>query len=425
MRVNKVARFPVSASGQLAERLPDPLCPRHVLIVPTERSPLADMIRATIRERGPVPFAWFMEQALYEPEHGYYSSGRCTIGRAGDYYTSVSVGPLFGRLLTTQFAEMWELLGRPRDFKIAEQGAHGGEFARDVLQAARTQHPEFFQALRYSIVEPFPLLRTRQAAALAGFEGQVKWSSSVAELPAFCGVHFSNELLDALPVHLVRWIGSAWCELYVGEKEGGFKFVEQPLSSESLVAHVKQIPLPLPVGYTTEVNFAALQWIEDVAQKLTAGFVVAVDYGYARDEFYASHRTAGTLRGFAAHRFIASPLEQIGEADITAHVEWTSVAEAAERCGFRVVGFTDQHHFITGLLAGVAGGASTATADAKTRRALQTLLHPQHLGMKFQFLCLSKNVSANDTLSGLRFAREHEERSSSQAFSGLEKCLSF
>ncbi|MGZ4985563.1 MAG: SAM-dependent methyltransferase, partial [Chthoniobacterales bacterium] len=118
---------------------------------------LIEEIRATIRARGPVSFAWFMEQALYHPTHGYYSSGRAKIGRSGDYFSNVSVGPLFGRLMAAQFAEMWEKLGRPNEFKIVEQGAHEGCFARDVLAATRELHPEFFDQLRYVIVEPFPI----------------------------------------------------------------------------------------------------------------------------------------------------------------------------------------------------------------------------------------------------------------------------
>ena len=130
---------------------------------------LTDFIRRTIRQTGPVSFDWFMEQALYHPELGYYSSGRCAIGRRGDYFTNVSVGPLFGRLLAAQFVEMWEVLGRPEDFAIVEQGAHHGDFARDALGALRERAPDFFSTLRYRIIEPFPILRERQEEALRDF----------------------------------------------------------------------------------------------------------------------------------------------------------------------------------------------------------------------------------------------------------------
>ena len=138
-------------------------------------SQLVASIREEIRERGPISFARFMEQALYHPVHGYYSSGRCAIGRRGDYFTSVSVGPLFGKMLAGQFAEIWRALGRPNDFVIVEQGAHHGEFATDVLEALRDRSPEFFATLRYRIVEPFPILRQRQQGVLRQFSGKTEW----------------------------------------------------------------------------------------------------------------------------------------------------------------------------------------------------------------------------------------------------------
>src|SRR5256886_8272882 len=163
---------------------------------------LVEMIREQIRSRGPQSFAWFMEQALYHPEHGYYSSDQAEIGRRGDYFTNVSVGPLFGELLAAQFAEIWERLGRTENFLIVEQGAHHGQFACDVLESTRRRVPDFFSALRYQIVEPFPALQDRQLETLRQFRDRVLWQKSLNELEPFVGIHFSNELLDAMPVNL-------------------------------------------------------------------------------------------------------------------------------------------------------------------------------------------------------------------------------
>ncbi len=333
---------------------------------------LVEHIRETIRARGPVTFAWFMEQALYRPLHGYYSSGRCVIGRRGDYYTSVSVGPLFGRLLAAQFAEMWTTLGRPEVFTIVEQGAHDGAFARDVLEAAREHHPDFFAALRYEIVEPSPVLQARQAETLSPFRTKVLGHPTLADLPPFCGVHFSNELIDALPVHVVQWTGAEWLERHVTERDDRFVFVNRPLSDPALAERLHEVPLPLPAGYETEINLCALEWIATVSEKLARGFLLAADYGFPRAEFYAPHRTRGTLRSYAKHRVTTSSLAEIGHADITAHVEWTSLAERAEASGLCLAGFADQHHFITGLLAGELSQEFGPASDAKTRRALQT-----------------------------------------------------
>ena len=385
---------------------------------------LVEFIRDTIRRRGPVTFEWFMEQALYHPKLGYYSSGRCAIGRRGDYFTNVSVGPLFGRLLAAQFVEMWESLSRPDGFVIVEQGAHQGDFARDVLDAVRERAPDFFSTLRYWIIEPFPVLRERQRETMRDFGGKIGWANSLIDLEPFCGIHFSNELLDAMPVHLISKVaqasslrpicsqagslcysGADWEERRVAQSGHGFHFVTTPITKMELRRHLQTIPEHLSAPYETEVNLAALRWIESVAQKLTRGYVLAVDYGHGRNDYYATDRSSGTLQSYAHHRVKASPLTEIGQADITAHVDWTSLAERAEAHGLTVAGFTDQHHFVTGVVTALLAEQFDGTADAGTRRALQTLLHPEFLGTTFQFLALTKNIPSGVSLSGFKFAR--------------------
>jgi SAM-dependent MidA family methyltransferase len=366
---------------------------------------LTDFIRRTIRQTGPVTFEWFMEQALYHPERGYYGSGRCAIGRRGDYFTNVSVGPLFGRLLAAQFAEMWESLGRPGDFVIVEQGAHQGDFARDVLAAVREQASDFFSTLRYSIVEPFPIMRARQTEALRDFNDKLTWVRSLDDLEPFCGVHFSNELLDAMPVRLLSKVADAdWQERRVAESAGGFGFVTAPITDAELRRQIEKIPRHPNGPCETEVNLAALRWIEALAPKLTRGYILAVDYGYSRDNYYASARSNGTLQSFAHHRILPSPFTEIGQADITAHVDWTSVAERAQAHGLTLGGFTDQHHFMTGIVTALMW--VDVNAEATSRRALQTLLHPEFLGTTFQFLALTKGVAPDMPLSGFNFARD-------------------
>jgi SAM-dependent MidA family methyltransferase len=381
---------------------------------------LVQFIHETIRARGPQSFAWFMQQVLYHPEHGYYSSGRCAIGRHGDYFTNVSVGPVFGQLLAVQFVEIWEHLGKIDNFIIVEQGAHHGEFARDVVEFARKSRPDFFAALRYRIIEQFPVLQDRQSETLAKFEDKIEWCASIDALEPFIGVHFSNELLDAMPVHLIvseeSTTGSTnWLEKFVTLNSGEFAFVDQSIGNRKLRDHLQKLPAR-PASYETEVNLTSLGWIENVSRKLARGYVIVADYGYPRDEFYAPQRSAGTLQVRAQHRLLASPFEQIGHADITAHVEWTSIAERVEACGLQVKGFTDQHHFITGILSELP--RDDLPEDTKTTRALQTLLHPEMLGRTFQVLALAKDATAAGTaaptddvdlaapLAGFKFARE-------------------
>jgi len=382
--------------------------------VSTGNHALIERIRAEIKARGPVPFAWFMQQTLYHPEHGYYSSGRCAIGRRGDYFTNVSVGPLFGQLLAAQFAEIWEQLGKIDNFVLVEQGAHHGEFARDVLEFARKRWPDFSAALRYRIIEPFPILQDRQFQTLAGFEDKVEWRDSIDALEPFIGVHFSNELLDAMPMHLIvsqcgRGLSAqtecAWLEKFVTLNDDMFGFVDQPIADQTLRDHLQKSPAQL-AGYQTEVNLAALDWIDNLSRKLDRGYVLTIDYGHPRDEFFAPHRSAGTLQVRAQHHLLQSPFDEIGHADITSHVEWTSIVERAEVCGFEVKGFTDQHHFITGIISELANDIALGDADAKAKRALQTLLHPEMLGRNFQILALGKNADVVAPLAGLKFARD-------------------
>jgi SAM-dependent MidA family methyltransferase len=350
-----------------------------VLKTQTGNPDLIQFIRREIEKRGPISFAWFMQQALYHPQHGYYSSGRCAIGRKGDYFTNVSVGPLFGQLLSAQFAEIWEQLGKPDNFDIVEQGAHNGQFAFDVLQAAQKRAPEFFEALRYRIVEPFPVLRERQRRTLQAFGDKIQWSAS---LQPFVGVHFSNELLDAMPLRLI----SSGMEKSVGFDGEKFVFVERPVDDE---------------GKFDEI---ALDWIEQVAVNLQRGYVIAIDYGRSENDFQ------GNIQVRAQHRYLDSPFEEIGHADITMHVHWPSVAERAQAKGLRIAGFTDQHHFLTGIVSELGRGGSPEPPlldSPKTKRALQTLLHPEMLGRAFQVLALAKNVDPHaPRLAGFKFARE-------------------
>ncbi len=342
---------------------------------------LAELIRETIRAHGPQSFAWFMHQALYHPEHGYYSSGRCAIGRNGDYFTSVSVGPLFGHLLAAQFAEMWEQFGGPDDFVFVEQGAHDGRFARDVLESLQKRVPEFFAAVRYRIVEPFPVLRERQSRTLELFRDKIEWRDS---LQPFAGIHFSNELLDAMPVRLI----SGDVEKLVDLEGDKFVWTEQPIQGATAST------LPRDGAF----NQTSLDWVDEVAGNLQRGYVIAIDYG-------SSSKCQRNVQVRAQHRNLESPFEQIGHADITVGVDWASMADRAQSNGLRVAGFTDQHHFLTGIVSKWPDLA--LESSAKMKRELQTLLHPEMLGRAFQALALAKNVDPNaPPLAGFKFAGE-------------------
>jgi len=296
---------------------------------------------------------------------------------------------------------MWGHLGKPDPFTLVEQGANTGDFASDVLSALKLASTDCFSALRYVIVEPFDPLRERQSRKLQSFP-QVRWQKSIGELEPFCGVHFSNELLDAMPVHLVRFNAGVWRELHVDER---FELIDGPLSSSALAEKTGHLP-PIE-NYRSEVNLDALAWIESLASRLTRGYVLAIDYGYPREIYYSPERSCGTLACCANHRRGENPFEAIGRADITAHVDFTSLAAHAEKNGFRLAGFTDQHHFMVGLGSREFGDAAEPPTPErqKSMRAFQTLMHPNFMGMSFKVMALGRAVG-NEPLQGFAFAAD-------------------
>jgi SAM-dependent MidA family methyltransferase len=368
-----------------------------------ENPELLQFIRGEIERDGPIPFARFMELALYHPEHGYYASGRASIGRRGDFFTNVSVGPLFGKLLAAQFAEIWEKLGRPDDFTIVEQGAHDGVFAVDVLNALRKSAGKCFDATSYVILEPFLIWRERQQKHLHEFGGKISWLESIDQLAPFAGVHFSNELFDSLPVHLIVSGGVAkgatdWKEKFVAVAGNDFVFTTANISRSEL--RLDQLGF-FPAGFGTEVSVAAPKLMREIALKLSRGVILTIDYGFVRTVFYSLDRSDGSLQVRAKQKKLSSSFEQIGLADISAHVEWTGLAEAALSSGANPIGFTDQHHFFIGI---ISKFFPKVEFDASEKRALQTLLHPEMLGRNFQILALGKNFS--EKLSGFQFGRD-------------------
>ncbi len=378
---------------------------------------LVDFLRRQISAHGPVTFKWFMQQALYHPQFGYYGAGKARIGRRGDFYTSVSVGRIFGELMAKQFEEMWLRMNKPLSFTIVEEGAHSGQFAHDVLHWMKTYSPEFFHAAKYWIAEPNSRLQQEQQAMLSTWpRNKVRWCQSLFDLEAgsLCGVHFSNELLDAFPVHLVTSTdGGPWEENFVDTKKEGFHLVYGPPSNSQLRAHLEKLPRhPAPPGatgpqtYTTEVNLAAARWIEDVGKVMTSGYVLLADYGYPRDVYYFPERTTGTLMTYRDQQKSGQPLESIGERDITAHVDFTTLAERAEAVGLKLTGFCDQHHFLIGLgkdeLLKIERSIKEMTPELlHFVRSFKTLMHPSTMGMAFKFICFQKNVPASEKpLSG-------------------------
>jgi SAM-dependent MidA family methyltransferase len=372
---------------------------------------LANLIRNQIQKSGPVSFAWFMDQALYHPLYGYYSIERTRIGKAGDFFTNVSVGELFGEILAGQFVELSDFLGAADDFKLVEQGAEDAELAKDVLKTLARESKS--AGWEYWIVERFAKRIAQQSVHLGTGPITVRWIPDLQSQNSVSGIVFCNELLDALPCHLVEHDGKRWCEIGVQDKGGIFDFVRIPIQDKKLADHVASLPIPLITPYRTEVNLAALNWVRSAARALTRGFILIIDYGFPQAEYYSPARVEGTLTGYYRHRRQKDVLQRPGEIDITAHVDFTAVARAALSVGCTLLGFTDQHHFMVGAAEQrlletelLANRGSMALDQQRFLRQYKSLMHPHTMGLAFKYLLLGKGVSLTELPSGFRYGQD-------------------
>ena len=339
---------------------------------------LRDQIAAS--PAGRLPFAQVMELALYHPEHGYYGAGPRRIGRKGDFFTSVSVGPLFGQLLAMRALQEWQALGEPEDFTIIEQGAHDGQLAEDVLSALEGR------PLRYLIVEPNPKYREVQAKRLGD---RVQWVESLTALQSGPkhAFYLCNELPAAFPVHLVRWSGERWEELNV---TAAFQFVPGEFSCTALAEEAKHLPRDLAPGHTLEINLAMLTWIRDLAQAVFRGAIFIADYGLDAEEFFADSRAEGTIRRYRQHHMDGNVLEDLGECDLTTHINFTRLIDEAARHGL-----TQRDYDLQGRLLGRVAlpwlkSLEDQALDAAVMRQFNSLTHPAFMGRSFRCLILEK-----------------------------------
>lgn len=374
-----------------------------------------------IRERGPLTVAAFMELALYDSKIGYYARAAQRSGRAGDFFTSVDVGPLFGELLEVQIAQMFDILRgghmspprpthvvgpdpRVAPFDLVEAGASDGRLAADIARAAKRRDPAMYEALRLHLVEASAEARAAQTATLADVADRVAASSP--ELPeSFEGVLIANELLDALPVHQVVMREDGLREVYVATRSA-LTSIEGPPSTPALQEYLDALGAQLEPGWRVEINLRAIDWIRDAARRLRRGFIVLIDYGHEARELYSAGHSSGTLTTFAQHRSAGperpsvpgrrslgeggpSWLRDPGEQDLTSHVDFTSVRAAAEAEGMTTIGFLDQMYFLLGLLPNVLDPQS-----ALRNPQSKTLLLPGGLGSTLKVLILGKGVGA-------------------------------
>jgi SAM-dependent MidA family methyltransferase len=420
-------------------------------------SPLQQAItqRIATSPEARITFAEYMDMVLYHPEHGYYSSNAVKIGfKGGDFFTSVNLGADFGDLLAEQFVQMWEILGQPVPFYLVEMGAGQGLLALYILKHIQLQYPNLFAALQYIIVEKSPSLKQEQQQRLQEFP--VQWCN-LADITSnsIVGCFFSNELVDALPVHQFTLEAGELREIYVtlegvgsgewavGEDEEDrgderdtnlassskyelqitlakrdgvhyeLKEVAASPSTPKLAQYFDLVGINLTQGgyedgYRSEINLAALDWLSIVADRLQRGYVITIDYGYPASRYYNPRRSQGTLQCYYQHRHHDNPYINIGKQDITAHVDFTALETWGDRCGLAKLGFTQQALFLMALglgnrIAALSHQQISVSELLQRRQALHQLIDPTGLG-GFGVLIQSKGLTkqeASQPLKGL------------------------
>jgi len=306
---------------------------------------LSEILAERIRAGGPISFAEFMGECLYHPVHGYYS--RVSATRFGDYYTSVDVHPVFGRLLARQFAEMWEVLGSPRPFIVVEAGAGVGRLAGHVLDFSARALPEFYAALEYVAVERSEARRAAHAAVFPDHAAAGRVSSN-GEIPRAitAGCIFSNELLDALPVHRVAVEKGALREICVGFEKGQFIEILREPSMPGLEGYFQEQGITLEEGQQAEECLEACDWIERAGRALERGFVLTIDYGHEAGVLYDQNHNRGTLLAYRDHGVSENLLDLPGEQDLTSHVNFTALDLWGRRAGLLRTGLVTQSQFL-------------------------------------------------------------------------------
>lgn len=359
---------------------------------------LKDSLAQRIRHEGPISFHDWMKSALYESTRGYYCrSDLKRWGREGDYRTSPERSDLFAATFTRYFSELHERLGRPSHFTILECGAGDGSFALGVLSNLRERFPELFAISEYVIDEISHNTRMRIKKTLSGFEDKVTFVTLDEITPLPDSIVFSNELLDAFPVHRLTMTEGRVRELYISLNDNGdFVWTVGEISSVALGALWHRSGIRLSEGQIIEINPGIDDWFERLGRKLSTGYVVTVDYGSEADDLYNFDlRPQGTLRAYSRHKFVDNVLDSPGDYDITASINWSQVRESGNRQGFRTEEFSrlDQFLLKTGVLESLEQPLGKCSGEADRLRlttAAREMILPGGMASSFQVLVQSR-----------------------------------
>ncbi len=362
-----------------------------------DNSTLEMRLRERIMREGPITFRDWMSAALYDPGEGYYCRDRSRWGREGDYRTNPERSQLFAATFARYFATLYANSAARRHWTVFEAGAGEGHFAEGLLDTLQKFFPSVFAATSYVIDEISPHSRSLAAERLKRFGDQVQFKK-LDELESFSGIVFSNELLDAFPVHRFIRRDGRLLEFYVNAStSGGFEWIldaPSPKVAERFESYLKDGGHDISDEQTVEVNFEIEEWLGLVAEKLSSGYVVTVDYG-SEDSSSARENKNGTLRGFRRHQFVDDLLASPGTCDLTTSVDWRFVKAVGSRVGLEVVDFESLDKFL--MSAGLLEHLELLSRDIPSEgerlvmsTAAREMILPNGMASSFQVLVQQK-----------------------------------
>lgn len=371
---------------------------------------LKNLILSEIKRRGSITFCEFMDLCLFHHEYGYYQTKKTRIGKEGDFYTAPYVHPIFGGLIGKQLFQMADIIGGDL-FCIVEMGAERGWLANDILNWILKNKPDFYNHLRYYIIELNPNLLVNQKKVLWEHIRRekvffLKMEDFEKGALRFRGCFISNELVDAFPIHRVIFKNGTLKEIYVTQKNGILFEELGELSDKRINEYFFSLNIQLNEGQIAEVNLKALEWIENISKCLIEGFVITIDYGYLGEELYSFPRYRGTLMCYKNHQVSGNPFESLGEKDITSHVNFTALIRKGEEVGLCFTGIVPQSKFLINL--GILEEMDSLQEKLTTveainlRLKLKTLIEPEiGMGEVFKVLVQHKGIKKPD-LVGLK-----------------------
>ena len=366
----------------------------NLVVDSANQSKLHEIVLSEINKQGgKISFRDFMDICLYYPEFGYYQTNSEKTGKHGDFYTAPNVSKVFGEVIADYIYSLWIELQEPENFSIVEFGAGKGQLAYSIIEQLQN-YTQLNNSFTYYIIDASSSFQKQQKQLLTN--KSVKWVVDIEEIgQPITGCILSNELLDAFPIHWVRYHNNNLQEKYVAydELENQFEIIYKQASKE-LEEYFAMQNVDLFEGQEAEVNLMALNWLEKCATALTKGYILTIDYGYLAEELYAPHRKLGTLLCYYRHTVNNSPLERIGRQDITSHVNFTQLMRWGEQLGLDTIAYTTQQQFLIeqGILTKLSNDVALNPFDQAYKRnaSIKQLIMPTAMGEAFKVLILKK-----------------------------------